>query len=303
MTDCGFAFLGGTMSIIMDGLVVVICAGVVATLLAMLVHGRLSEHVVNEFRHHSVLIVGVPGTLFAIVVGMLAVNVSSDISSAGDTAAAEASAIESLAWYAHSTPPDEDGRLTALLQSYTTQVIRDDWPLMASRQQLSQQTGDTLDAVQYALGSYQPANLGEMVRYQTAQDDLRDIYRDRLDRQQEAGSGVPGILWLALIVSGSVVLVTPILSGSHSRGAHALLSFSTAGVMAFVLFMIAMFNHPFSGTISISSREFGAARQYIQQIDAHWTAARAVQPRSGTGTVPRPHPAASLVSTPRPGHA
>jgi hypothetical protein len=69
--------------------------------------------------------------------------------------------------------------------------------------------------------------------------------------------------------------------------------------MAFVLFMIAEFTHPFSGSIRVSSEAFESTEQSIQQIDTLWATANVQQARA----IYKPEPLPSgitLLATPTP---
>jgi hypothetical protein len=190
-----------------------------------------------------------------------------------------------------------DNRLTALLQTYTSQVINDDWPLMAKTETVSPQAWNTLDAIRYEFNTYTPPSGAESTRYQQALGQLQTVYDDRLTRQDEARSTVPSILWLALVVSGSVVVIVPMVFGSTRRMVHALLSFATAGVMAFVLFMIAEFTHPFSGAIKADAAAFVTTEEHIRQIDTLWANAGIQESRAVYKPAPVPHTLMSLLAT------
>jgi len=291
--------LGVSVGLILTGIVVVVGAGTVATAIAMVIHGRIRQETLTDFRDHSGLVSGVSGTLFAITVGMLVVASWGAIGTAKDNVAAEARSIEDLTWFAHTMREPFQNRLTGLLQTYTEQVITLDWPEMASQETLSEPAWNTLNAVRYEFSIYTPKSAAELTRYQQALGWLQEVYDDRLVRQDEARTSVPTILWLALMISGSVVVLVPVIFGSTRRGVHGMLSFLTAGVMAFVLFMIAEFTHPFSGSISVSSEAFESTEQSIQQIDTLWATANVQQSRA----VFKPAPDSSdmtLLATPTP---
>ncbi len=289
------------MGLILTGIVVVLAAGLVAAGIAMAIHGRIRQDTLTDFRDHSGLVSGVAGTLFAITVGMLVVASWGAIGVAKDNAAAEARALDDLAWFAHTMRQPYENRLTALLQTYTTQVINDDWPLMAKSESVSPQAWATLDAIRYELSTYTPQSGAETSRYQQALDQLQTVYDDRLNRQDEARSTVPSILWLALVVSGSVVVIVPMVFGSTRRMVHGLLSFATAGVMAFVLFMIAEFTHPFSGAIKADSGAFVTTEEHIQQIDTLWASAGIQQSKAVFKPAPVPHALMSMLAPPSSG--
>jgi hypothetical protein len=288
------------LGIILGGIVVVVGAGLTATVVAMTIHGHIKQDTLTDFRDHSGLVSGVAGTLFAITVGMLVVASWGAIGTARDNAAAEARSLDDLAWFAHTTRPPYDNRLTALLQTYTQQVIHDDWPTMARDQNLSPQASTTLNAIRYELSTYTPRPGAAVARYQQALIQLQGVYDERLIRQDEARTSVPSILWLGLVVSGSVVVIVPMVFGSTRRSVHGLLAFATAGIMAFVLFMIAEFTHPFSGAIRVDSESFVTTEQHIQQIDTLWATAQIQQGKAEFKPAPIPHSMISLLATPSP---
>ena len=289
------------MGIVLTGIVVVMGAGLLAVAVAMAVHGHIRQDTLTDFRDHSGLVSGVAGTLFAITVGMLVVASWGAIGTAKDNAAAEARALDDLAWFAHTTRQPFETRLTALLQTYTQQVISDDWPVMSTQESLSQPAWNTLDAIRYEFSIYSPRSEAEMTRYQLALGQLQSVYDDRLVRQDEVRSSVPSILWLALLVSGSVVIIVPVVFGSTRRLVHGLLAFATTGIMAFVLFMIAEFTHPFSGAIRVSAAAFVTTENHIQQIDSLWASARVQQARAVFSPAPSATPGGlNLLATPTP---
>jgi hypothetical protein len=289
------------LGIVLAGIIVVLGAGLAATVIAMAIHGHIKKDTLTDFRDHSGLVSGVAGTLFAITVGMLVVASWGAIGTARDNAAAEARSLDDLVWFAHTTRQPYDNRLTALLQTYTQQVINNDWPMMSKNETLSQQAWTTLNAVRYELSNYAPRSGAELARYQQALGQLQGVYDERLIRQDEARTSVPTILWLALVVSGSVVVIVPVVFGSTRRMVHALLSFATAGIMAFVLFMIAEFTHPFSGAIRVDADSFATTEQHIQQIDTLWASAKVQQAKAVFKPAPGPTPSGlNLLATPTP---
>ena len=287
------------MGIILTGIVTVLGAGLVATGLALAIHGRIRKDTLTDFRDHSGLVSGVSGTLFAITVGMLVVASWGAIGTAKDNAAAEARSLDDLAWFAHTMPQPYENHVTALLQTYTQEVIRQDWPDMGQAETLSQPAWNTLDAIRYEFSVYTPKSQAEVSRYQGALGELQNVYDDRLTRQDEAKSSIPSILWLALVISGSIVVLVPVVFGSTRRLVHGMLSFLTAGVMAFVLFMIAEFTHPFSGAIRVEPEAFVTTAEHIQQIDTLWATANIQQSKAEFRPAPLPS-GIDLLATPSP---
>jgi hypothetical protein len=290
------------VGIVLTGVIVVVGAGLVAAGIAMAIHGHIKHDTLTDFRDHSGLVSGVAGTLFAITVGMLIVASWGTLGAARDNAAAEARSLDDLVWFAHTTRQPYANRLTALLQTYTQQVVSDDWPEMSRYQALSQPAWTTLDAIRYEVSTYTPKSPAAITRYQQALQQLQSVYDDRLVRQDEAKSNVPSILWLALVVSGSVVVIVPVIFGSTMRIVHGLMSFAAAGIMAFVLFMIAEFTHPFTGAIRVNADSFVTTGQHIQRIDTLWASAKVQEARAvfKPASAPSESGGVNLLATPTP---
>jgi hypothetical protein len=170
---------------------------------------------------------------------------------------------------------------------------------MGQAETLSQPAWNTLDAIRYEFSVYTPKSQAEVSRYQGALGELQNVYDDRLTRQDEAKSSIPSILWLALVISGSIVVLVPVVFGSTRRLVHGMLSFLTAGVMAFVLFMIAEFTHPFSGAIRVEPEAFVTTAEHIQQIDTLWATANIQQSKAEFRPAPLPS-GIDLLATPSP---
>jgi uncharacterized membrane protein len=68
----------------------------------------------------------------------------------------------------------------------------------------------------------------------------------------EAKQGLPAILWVVLIVGGTVVVGFTYLFGLESNVVHLLMVAALALIISLVVFTVSSLNFPFKGDITIS---------------------------------------------------
>jgi hypothetical protein len=252
----------------LTGLVVVLGAGGLAAGVAMVLHGRVSDGIRDQFRENSGQIAGVVGSLFAITAGFTIVTAWGAVGSAGATIAHEASAVVDVYWYAHTLQDPERDQLQGLLREYTRDVVEVEWPLMQDHRVLSEEAWTAMDQSRARLQSLQPTAGADVARYSQAIQRMEDIADDRRTRRSQAKSEVPEILWIALGVAGLIVVAVPVVFGAPNRFLHGLLAFGAAAVVAIILVLISEINHPFSGEVTTGPGAMEEALVGFDRIDA-----------------------------------
>ncbi|MDQ3979077.1 MAG: DUF4239 domain-containing protein [Actinomycetota bacterium] len=98
----------------------------------------------------------------------------------------------------------------------------------------------------------QPTGVVQEAFYDEMLVRLNELGAARRTRLLSAQTSVPWALWALLVVGGALVLYISFLlpTGSDARGRRAALA-STSCVIALTLFVIFVFDHPYSGGISV----------------------------------------------------
>ena len=237
------------MDTFLTALTVVVGAGAVAVVIAFISHKVLPESVRDGLREHSSQVTTAVGALFAITAGFLVVSTWNAVGTASNNVAEEAHALTDIYWYAHSLPEPERANMQTLLRGYVDLVNEEEWPLMAEKQDVSDKGWDQMRELRAQFLTIDPGGGGEGTRYGQALSKLDDLIEARRTRAVEASSGVPGIMWAAILLGATMVLSVPVVVGATNLRIHMILAFLSTGVIAFILFLIFEMNHAFEGAV------------------------------------------------------
>ncbi|MEU5877506.1 hypothetical protein [Spirillospora sp. NPDC047279] len=245
-------------------------AGATAVPAALLAHRYVPRRARHELGTYGGLVSGIALGLFMLSVGAVAAYALMDLDAGEASTTREASAVTEAYWYAHSVGGQEGLQMRGLLREYVTEVTNVEWPFMATAGDLTDRGWTLVDDLRYRIEIAAPKPQGPAERYSRVLGTMTDIASARRDRQSLAGSYVPAMLWAALITSGLLVAVLPIVRGNPSPVTRATLAFVSTSAVAFVIVIAYQLNGPFQGVISVPPTAFERAAQGFDSIDAHW---------------------------------
>jgi uncharacterized membrane protein YraQ (UPF0718 family) len=203
-------------------------------------------------QHNDVagFIYAVLGVVYAVLLGLMVVEVWEEWNTALRTVDDEASALAEIFWLADRMPESEGHHIQDLARSYARVVVNEEWPLM-ERERSSPRAWDLLDEIRASLQGFDPSTPAQQVLYEQGFERMRDLADARRDRLLEAKLGLPAILWVVLIIGGIVVVSFTYLFGLDSTLVHVFMVAALALIIALVLFTVAALNLPFKGDITI----------------------------------------------------
>ncbi|MCK2213608.1 DUF4239 domain-containing protein [Actinomadura sp. ATCC 31491] len=256
------------MLIAIVGLLVAAAAAALTGFAAHFAHRAMPAQLRHDFREGSSMATGIVGTLFAVSIGLVVVAAWNQVNTAHQTAASEASNLTDVFWYSRSLPEPQRHALQTLATDYATTVIREEWPLMAEQQTLSQRAWRDVEQLRAYFQTIQPDTAGASARYGQAMGRVQAVLDARRARAQMAGSGVPPLLWAALAGCGLIVLLPAIACGSPVRKVHLTVAGVVGGLVGLVLFLVYQLDFPFSGGIAIAPDAFEQALSRFTSIRA-----------------------------------
>ena len=217
-------------------------------------------------RHNDVagFIYAVLGVAYAVLLGLMVVAVWEQWEVARATADDEANEVAEIFWIAHQLPQPEGRRIQELARSYTLVVVEEEWPLM-NRGMASPRAWATLDDLRDSVQSFHPTNDAQLALYEQALDRLDGLSDARRDRLLEANEGLPGILWVVLIIGGVLVVSFTYLFGMDNNLTHVLMVAALALIISLVLFTVAALNYPFRGDVHVAP---GAFEQVLGRFES-----------------------------------
>ena len=191
------------------------------------------------------------GTLFALFVAFTAAQVWSDTDRATAAVAQEASALRSVVILADAFPAESRERLETLIHRHIEEVATKEWPMMARRTAtLDVVPRHLVEALQFAL-ALMPTSQGQGVAQREITVELESALDARRQRILISQSSVSSVKWACLLIEGICVLITIALThgGERPSALAAMGLFATAAAACFLL--IAAYDRPFVGQISI----------------------------------------------------
>jgi hypothetical protein len=196
------------------------------------------------------------GAMFSVIVGFSAFLVLNKYHAAQLTVQSEAGNLEEIYRLAEPHPEPEREQIQSLVLSYARVVVDEEWPLM--RQGRWSPRADALaDELRRSIQEgYKTSTGAEHQFFGEKLDVMADLDEDREVRLIEVRTGLPSILWVALIVLGTSLIGLAYLVGMESRQLHLL----TVGVLAMgislVLFAVLILDRPFGTDFGVGPQAF-----------------------------------------------
>ena len=192
------------------------------------------------------------GIIFGLFVAFTASQVWSDNERANAAVNREASALRSVVLFAASFPGDSETRLRALVQRYIEDAANKDWPAMARRAADLHMTPQPLaDALQLVL-ALKPDNPGSVTAQREIVAALETVVDARRQRILVSLSAVNSFKWACLYLQALCALLAIALVHSDNRLASALSMGVFATGVAVSVLLIAAYDRPFTGQLSVT---------------------------------------------------
>ena len=191
-------------------------------------------------------ILGAVGTLFAVLLAFTIVMVWDHFANSADAVEAEATHIGDLSRLAKSFEPADEQRIRRELIKYITTVVRDEWPAMAKGHD-DRRAWQEMTQLWIAYRGITPRDQAVQVVYAESMTHLTIISDARRKRLHALHDDVPGLMWIALIAGGVLVVGIACLLAPQKNAVHVALVGTLAALITLNLFVIYELDNPFRG--------------------------------------------------------
>ena len=251
-------------------LLIMTCAGALAfTLLGLsgvrqlVAHGVASDH--NE-APSAIFQAG--GTIYAVFLAFLVVTVWESHEAAHANVSEEASLLSTLYRGSSAMEPQSGGRLRTQVRAYTRAVIDDEWALQ------SQGRGASEAARAASLGLFRVfAALSPSARQEDSAIDnvqlglIAQVQADRNKRTLASEESISPVIWMAAVANGVFVVVMSFFLYADRDWPHIVMSGILATMIAMLLSVIFILDHPFSGLLSLPPDAFRHSLGVYDSVD------------------------------------
>ena len=233
--------------------VLVVCAVILAALGGLALVQRLVSTEVRQ-SHNDVagFIYAVVGVIYAVLLALMVIAVWEDYEKARDTVEQEANALAEIFWLAHGLPEPERHHVQELARSYARVVVDEEWALM-EHGRASPRGWVLIDDIRATLQEVEPRTEAGLELYAEGLDQIQRLADARRMRLAEAEEGLPGVLWVVLVIGGVAAVGFTYLFGLENTGVHRLMVATLAMIITLVLFTVGALEYPFSGSARIGA--------------------------------------------------
>jgi hypothetical protein len=201
-------------------------------------------------------IIAVVGVVYAVLLAFVVIVTWETFDKAGEVVGQEASALRSIRRDSVGLPLETRAPLQDLVREYATGVIDVEWPAMAEGRPGDADVGAIFDEMAQTISDTTVTTPAEQEFVGAGTEQLNQLVSLRSQRLDFVESGIPGVLWTALIVGAVVTVGFGLLFGVERAGLQFLMVGSLAALVGVLLFVAVGFNYPFSGDVSVQPEPF-----------------------------------------------
>ncbi len=213
-------------------------------------------------------IVGVVGTLYAVVFGFITVVVWQQYVGTRERLALETAAVTDTWHTAVGLPPPVRSRLRRDMFSYATLMRDEEWAKMRVGGASPRGDGVIMDAID-AVGSFHGNDGGAASAQVVTLNMLDQLHDARLRRIDANRSGALSWLeWFVLSLGAVIVITLCCIFGVENRRAHMAMTASVAVVVASMFVLIFELQYPYRSGMAIGSAAWLGVIDHIRYMEA-----------------------------------
>jgi hypothetical protein len=224
---------------------------VAACVYLLVVRLAVSDRGRRAFKTFSPGMLPVLGTIFALLVAFVAVQVWNDFDKAKLAVASEATAVRAVDVFAETLPDEQRTQLRALMNRHIEKAVNQEWPAMAHERLTLASLSTNLVEAQRLTVLMKPQDDSQ----RTAQREIVDALHRALDARRQriiiSQSEVGPVKWGVILLMGLCALIAIAVVHSNDRLTCAIAVALFATGVALSSLLIAAYSRPFTGDISV----------------------------------------------------
>jgi len=194
------------------------------------------------------------GIIFGLLTGFVAAEVWADFENAKVAINREAGALREVTLIAASLGGETEARLRELVRKHIAIAVNEEWPRMAEQSaNVMSSSAPLAEALKLAF-TLTPATEGQASAQRALAASLQSALEARRQRIIISESTVSWVKWTGIILQGLIALIAIALVHSDNRLSAALAMSLFAVGMGLAIVLIAAYDRPFTGHLSVSPR-------------------------------------------------
>ena len=202
------------------------------------------------------------GTLYSVILGLILVDASGKFSEAKQNVDHEADWLLRTYALAGQMPKKNAEQIQSSMRAYVDEVIEHGFALMAEGKS-SQKAADLYVNLVLSIRSVEPVTENQKAVYPALLETFLNSSEGRSGRLNFSDYSMPDIEWLSLIVGGAVTIGFTFLFAVKSDRIQSIMTGLVALMVSLNLYLVFMFDQPFSGELKVAPDRFVHLKQRI----------------------------------------
>ena len=234
----------------------VILVSVLVTLAGLVLARRMIPLPVRE-RHTTSTgtIYAAVYVMFGLSVGFSLFSVSQQFDRARQTTDREAASVGTLYRLAGGFPEPERSQIQELAVSYARDVVEAEWPLLEQGRS-SPRAGALLDELRRGVQETEPRSDAQGALHAEALSELDELEEDRALRLVTASEGISYIVWVVLVVGGTLTIAFTYLFGIGPAWLHAVTVAGLTVLVSLILHVVGVLDYPYNSGVRVEPDAF-----------------------------------------------
>jgi hypothetical protein len=203
------------------------------------------------------------GTLYAVVLGFVVVDVSEQVRSAKADVSTEVNSILNINRFADGLPDKSKQELNAALVDYTQSVADVEWPMMP-KGVLCKETWFAMKHIWRTIKDIDPQTPKDQAFYSSIIESYNQLQTARRNRLIAAAGYISPVLWMVLIGGATVTIIFTYFFSTHTVRSQVVMTSLVAVTLGLNLYLVVVYSSPFSGDFKISPISFRLATAIMQ---------------------------------------
>jgi hypothetical protein len=192
---------------------------------------------------------------YGVMVGLIAVGIWEEFSSADEKVAEEAAALASVYRDAGAYPDPIRARLQTDMREYAQYTIESAWPLQRKGIIPAEGPG-TLWNFQNDLKSFEPSKPAESVLHAETLRALNHLVELRRMRLYSVTTGLPTAVWIVVALGAVLTLSVCWFFRTLNLSVHFWMVTITSALLGSIIWLLVVLDHPFLGSVSVGPEAF-----------------------------------------------
>jgi hypothetical protein len=215
---------------------------------------RVEERTRSQAGRTAAIMLGVLANIYAVLIAFVVVQGWNDLQVAQTYVDGQASALTQIRQNSVILHDGEERRIDDALDRYARSVIRYDFPSMEKDGRRSPRTTAALEGLFRTVRDATPNGRSQEAFYDQTVVQLDRLVQARQSSVTASDGSLPLPLYILLGLGGVAIVGLACTLDSEHRRSHLFVVCSIAVVISFMLALVVSFDHPFSGSISVTDR-------------------------------------------------